>query len=351
VISKFLVIFPEGLPKQTRFFSLLFFSFLSCHFLSCKTENQKEQEISSVKMEVFSENLDTELFACKSVKDVQLFLDKNPYLKSLYFSDMSQDPAQLANRLYMILQNPGFQGFKEQLDTLIGNRDSLIVQPLTVAFKRIKSYYPGFKSPKIKFMITGFTGNDLYVSDSLIIIGLDYFGGPAARFRPDVYAYQLARYEKDHIVPSIIFFMAARYNKTSVADKTLLNDMIGFGKDYVFTQMILPKTPENVILGLSESDLNRTYNSQTDIWAYFLAGKLLYEKSDLTKQKYIGERPFTTEIGDKVPGGIGRWLGWRIVSRFMAQHPDTTLQQLMQMDNAVNLLQESGYNGQKDEED
>lgn len=302
-------------------------------------------------MEVFSENLDTDLFACKSVKDVQFFLDKYPYLKSLYFSDMGQDPSQLANRLYLILQNPHFQGFKSQLDTLIGNRDTLIVTPLKEAFKRIKSFYPGFKSPRIKFMISGFTGNDLYVSDSLIIIGLDYFGGPTARFRPAVYDYQLARYQKEHIVPSIIFFMAAKYNRTSPADRTLLGDMVGFGKDYIFTQKILPKTPQNLILGFSEGDLSRTYNSQADIWAYFLAGKLLYEKSDLIKQKYIGERPFTTEIGNKVPGGIGRWLGWRIVSRFMTEHPDVTLPQLMQMDNAVNLLQESRYKGQKDDEE
>ena len=341
----------EGFVRDTLWFKVLLCWLFSFGLFSCETENQKEDEISSVKMEVFSENLDAALFACRSVHDVQVFLDKNPYLKSLYFSDMSQDPSQLASRLYMILQNPDFQRFHEQLDTLIGNRDSLIVKPLKKAFKRIALSYPDFTPPKIKFMITGFTGNDLYVSDSLIIIGLDYFGGPAARFRPDVYEYQLARYQKDHIVTSIVFFMATKYNRMNAADRTLLGDMIGFGKDYVFTQTILPKTPSSLILGLSESDLNRTYNSQKDIWAYFIAGRLLYEKSDLTKQKYIGERPFTTEIGNKVPGGIGRWLGWRIVGRFMAHHPEVTLPQLMQMDNAVNLLQESGYNGQKDDEE
>ncbi len=198
-------------------------------------------------------------------------------------------------------------------------------------------------------MVSGFTGNDLYVSDSLIIIGLDYFGGPKARFRPDVYEYQLARYQKDHIVPSVIFFMAAKYNRISTTDRTLLADMIGYGKDYEFTKQILPKTSQSLILGLSKRDLERTYNSQTDIWAFFISGKLLYEKSDLIKQKYIGERPYTTEIGNKVPGGIGRWIGWRIVSLFMTEHPEVSLPDLMQMDNAVNLLEQSGYNGQKDE--
>lgn len=300
-------------------------------------------------MAIETEDLDKELVACQSVKDVQIFLDKRPYLVPLYFPDTRMNAAQLAAQLFAISQNPDFQGFRNQLDSLIGDRSQLIVQPLTEAFKRIKNHYPKFTAPKVKFMITGFTGSDLYVSDSLIIIGLDYFGGPSALFRPDVFKYQLVRYQRDYIVPSVIFFMAAKYNRMDPADRSLLADMVGYGKDYEFTRQILPKVPLSHILGFSEQDLKRTDNSQTDIWAYFIAGKLLYEKADLIKQKYIGERPFTTEIGNKVPGGIGRWLGWRIVSRFAAEHPDVTLPQLMQMDNAVNLLQESGYNGQKDE--
>ena len=331
-------------------FSLLF-AFSVINLMSCKTEGRKEADLSSIQMEVQSENLDKELLASESVKDVQIFLDRHSYLKTLYFSDPRQGSSVLANQLYSVLQNPDFRRFSGQLDSLIGNRDSVVVKPLSEAFKRIKHHYPNFKAPKIKFIVTGFTGNDLYVSDSLIIIGLDYFGGPQARFRPDVYSYQLDRYQRDHLVPSIIFFMAAKYNKMNGQDRTLLNDMVGFGKDYAFTKTMLPGIPENIILGFSDSDLKRIYNSQTDIWAFFIAGKLLYEKSDLTKQKYIGERPFTTEIGNKVPGGIGRWLGWRIVDMYQKQHADVTLLQLMQMDNAVNLLQESGYNGQKDEEE
>jgi hypothetical protein len=348
VIRKLISILGMSPVIPSGFILLIFCTLLN----SCKTDRQQEKDLSLVKTAPLSvESLDSALFASKSVKDVQIFLDKHPYLLSLYFADSRMNSAQLANQLFTILQNPDFQSFRIQLDSLIGNRDSLVTRPLEEAFKKIKSYYPNFKAPKIKFMITGFTGNDLYVSDSLIIIGLDYFGGKAALFRPDVYQYQLTRFEKDHIVPSIIFFMAAKYNRMNPSDRSLLSDMIGYGKDYTFTKQILPQTPESVILGFSDDDLKRTYNSQTDIWAYFIAGKLLYEKSDLTKQKYVGERPFTTEIGNKVPGGIGRWLGWRIVNRYVKEHPDVTLPELMEKDNAVNLLEESGYNGQKDEEE
>lgn len=332
-------------------FSLVITVLIALLLNACRSEERKEPDVTDVRAEVQSEDLDKEFFECRTVKDVQNFLNKHPYLANVYFPDLRMDEGQLVNHLYAIHQNEDFRGFKKQLDSLIGDRQKTIVAPLTEAFRRVKSYYPAFREPAVKFMVSGFSGRDLYVSDTLIIIGLDYFGGPSARFRPDVFEYQLNRYQPDHIVPSVLFFMAARFNHSSAADRTLLNDMVGFGKDYAFTKAMLPNTPERLILGFSDEQLRRMGNSQSDIWAYFIAGKLLYEKADLVKQKYVGDRPFTTEIGDKVPGGIGRWLGWRIIESYQQKHPDVAVPQLMEMENAVNLLQESGYNGQKDDEE
>lgn len=328
---------------------LILLSCLSLIMFSCKTDSHTEEGKSSIRAELSAENLDQALFACKSVNEVQSFLDKHSYLSQVYFSDA--DTAQLAGHLFTISQNPSFQSFKNQVDSIIGDRKKVILDPLNEAFGQVKHFYPDFRAPEIKFMVSGFTGNDLYISDSLIIIGLDYFGGPQARYRPDVFDYQLRRYQKEYIVPSIIFFMSNKYNRLNANDPTLLSEMIGYGKGYEFVRQVLPNTPDSLILGYSEDNLKRTYNSQLDIWAFFITNKLLYEKNELKKQKFIGERPFTTEIGNEVPGAIGRWIGWRIVSKFMEENPDVTLPQLMLKNNAAEILQESGYKGQKDEED
>lgn len=329
--------------------SFIILSYLSLVIFSCKTDRNQTADITSEKASLSIENLDEELFASKSVNDVQNFLNKHSYLPQLYF--IGADTAQLAGQLYNILQNPSFQGFRNQIDSIIGNRDTTIITPLNNAFNQIKHYYPEFKAPKIKFIMTGFTGSDLYISDSLIIIGLDYFGGLKANYRPDVFDYQLRRYQKEYIVPSIIFFMSNKYNRLNANDPTLLSEMIGYGKGYEFVKQVMPDTPDSLILGYSANNLKRTYNSQQNIWAFFITNKLLYEKNELKKQKFIGERPFTTEIGNRVPGGIARWFGWRIVSEFMKENPDVTLPQLMLRDNAAVILQESGYKGQLDEEE
>jgi hypothetical protein len=324
---------------------------LSCLYflvLACKTDH-READVSSVEMEIPYENLDQELLNSKSEKDVQSFLNKHNYLKTFYFADGQTDTAQIAAQLFSIIQNPGFQDFSVQVDSIIGDRQSQIIAPLQEALKRIKVVYPEFKAPKIKFIKTGFTGSDLYVSDSLIIVGLDFFAGPKAYFRPNVFEYQLGKYQKEYIVPSIVFYLSNQFNQLET-DPTLLSEMIGYGKGYAFVKQMMPQEPDSLVFGLSTENLQRTYNSQQDIWAYFITNKLLYEKNELKKQKYIGERPYTTEIGDKVPGGIAKWLGWRIVELYMKEHPDVTLTELMKNGNSTVILQESGYKGQKDEE-
>ncbi len=336
---------------------MVYFRSLLCILLiaflqfSCKTDQRKEADTSNIRFELVSKNLDDELFSCKSVADVQKFLDSHPYLAKAYFTDAPVEAPQLAAHLFTIIQNTDLQAFRTQLDSIIGDRKTRILNPLSDAFKQIKYHYPQFRIPEVNFIVTGFTGNDIYISDSLIVIGLDYFGGPAARYRPNVYDYQLRRYQREYIVPSIVFFESNQFNIMNVGDQTLLSDMVGYGKGYEFVKQIMSGTPDSLIIGYSDEDLRRTYNSQTDIWAYFISSKLLYEKSDLKRRKFVDDRPFTTEIGNKVPGAIGRWVGWRIINRFLAENPDVTLPQLMQIDNAGRILQESGYKGQTDEDE
>lgn len=300
-------------------------------------------------MEITIEPLEDELFACQSTADVQLFLQQHPYLTRGYFTDFPQEDSLLAATLYEHIRNNALQGFKKEIDSLFQNREKDLKEPLEQAFRHIKYYYPDFVAPRVETIVTGFMGNDLTITDSLIVIGLDYFGGPAATYRPNVYDYQLNRYQKECLVPSILFFMSDRYNRVDPQDQTLLADMVGYGKAFEFVKHCAPQTADSLILGFSERNLTRTYTSQTQLWAFIIENRLLYETAELKKQKYVGERPFVPEIGPDVPGGIGRWLGWRIVSLYLAQNPEVTLPELMKTSNARQILQESGYKGQLDD--
>ncbi len=314
----------------------------------CKEKDRRIIDVSTISIDLPVERLERELFACQSEEEVHNFLNRYPALAAVYFPDLPVPTVELAQRIYQSISNPALIDFKTQLDSIFSDMDKSVIEPLETAFRHLKYYYPDASIPKVQTMVTGFLGSDLYVSDSLIIVGLDFFGGPSARFRPDIYLYQLRRYDRHYIAPSVMFIRAQQYNRLNPDDRTLLADMIWFGKNYEFVRHMMPTVPDSLILGFSQEHLSKAVVSQTDIWAHFTTNRLLYEQVEQKKQKYVGERPITYEIGEDVPGGIGRWVGWRIVNRLLETNPEMSIKELMENDNPRNILEESGYKGQRE---
>src|SRR5690606_5454727 len=83
------------------------------------------------------------------------------------------------------------------------------------AFSNLTYYYPTFKAPKIITVISGLLGTDLLVSDSLIVVSLDFFLGSGAKYRPKMYEYLLRKYDPNDIAPSclLVYGISNAFNK------------------------------------------------------------------------------------------------------------------------------------------
>lgn len=322
---------------KSAIYSLLLLLF----FVSCQDQPQE--------VPLTVRRLEKEIFAAKSSKDLEGLIQNNPFLKDYFGIPKGAPDSLITSQLFSNINSPALEQFNQDLQKEFGDLETIKPQ-LQAAFAQIQSNYPDFKIPQIITTVTGFMGSDLYVSDSVIVIGLDYFGGPKAKYRPQLYDYQLRRYQKEYIVPAILFFISQKYNKVPVEDQTLLADMIWYGKGFEFVKHLAPETADSLIIGYSQAQLDDVYASQQDIWAYLLDRKSLFETRDAEKERFMGERPATVEISQYCPGAIGRWVGWRIVSRYLQEKPNTKLTELMAMTNVRQLLEESKYKGQKEEE-
>jgi len=297
------------------------------------------------------QRLDQELFQPRNAKDIRRWLDDHRDVARLYFgtTQFGNDTA-LVNELVHRVNDKELNVLYQQTIAEFGTLGD-VAGPLSEAFGAIQKNYPDFRPPRVAAMVTGFLGPDLVVTDSLIVIGLDWFAGPKAKYRPTgeaFPAYILRRYQKEYVAPAIILNISNRFNATDRNDQTLLADMVYYGKGFVFTKTVMPDTPDSLIIGYSDEQLTDTYAAQDLVWAHVIDKQLLYETNPRIKERYLGERPFTAEIGPKAPGSIGRWLGWRIVGRFNdRQNP--SLPELMKNTNARALFEQSGYKGQPDE--
>lgn len=313
--------------------------------ISC-TKNKKcipAPDISSILLELQVQRVDLELFNIQSKDDLVRIINQNPVFAETFLM-RSQYPHDsiLVDRFYNLLQDPSIDTLWQETKEVFGDFKDVESQ-FTEAFKRILYYYPDFTVPKIKTVFTGLA-QDMYLSDTLIIIGLDYYLGKDATFRPlNTPEYILKRYRKENIVPNSLLFISEKYNETNPDDQTLLADMVYYGKSYYFSKQMLPCVPDSIFLGYTPKEMTDIQNNEGIIWANFIENELLYETNHFIKDKFISERPFTYEISESCPGRIGRWIGWEMIKDYHNLNGDISFTQIMANSDALEIFNKSKY--------
>ncbi len=300
-------------------------------------------DISNQKITINFEVLTEQLRNIEDIQSAGQFLQKYPFYKALFLDVPPEaDDSLAASVLFKIMNNASIDTLYQEVKRSFGNFE-LLKQEFIDAFSYFKHYYPSFEPPEIKVLYSGLV-NDLYISDSLVLIGADFFIGPNATYKPlNIPSYISKRYIKAHIVPSVIRYLSSAYIKIDQSDKSMLSEMVSWGKSYYFTKSMLPCSPDSIIIQYSQSEIEGVTNNKNIIWASFLQNQLIYESDHLIKRKFLEERPITVEIGSDCPGRVGTWLGWEIVKAFMLNHKDEDLHSLMENTNARDIFKRSSY--------
>jgi hypothetical protein len=324
---------------------LLFFCGLILLLSGCKKEKE-----TPVAVTVPIESLEDALTSVHSKQELVNFLTQHPVLRD-YFLGRKNYPndSVFINTLYKRFTNPHFDTLLMETHRVFGDGAQLKAE-FEEAFGHVKANYPDFKIPKIKTAVSGLQdGSDLFVSDSLIIIGLDYYLGAKAKYRPNMYAYLLRRYNKDFIVPSVmlLYGIDARFNKTNLSDQSVLADMIAYGKAYYFASHMLPSVADSVFIGYSGKEWNTAEANEGTIYKHLVDKEVMYATSHQVKQRYLDERPNTLEIAQNCPGRIGAWVGWQIVNSYAAQNSGRSIVEVMNDASAQKIFKDSHYRPEK----
>ena len=301
-------------------------------------------ETSDIIVDLKFESLADTLVNISSKEQLVKLLDRHRVLRDHFFRrDQYPNDSVFVNQLYNRFTNPHIDTLLMETRRIFGD-ESEVKREFKDALKNLRYYYPEVRIPRIETVISGLD-NDMYVSDSLIIVSLDYFLGQGATYRPPMYEYLLRQYGRENIVPScmLLYGIDNRFNQVNPENNTVLADMIAYGKSFYFAKQMIPCTPDSVFIWYTAEEIRGARENQDLIWARFIEDKLLYATSHVMKQKYLGERPQTVEVGEKCPGRIAQWVGWEIVKKYMETHPDVSLSTLMKNENADKIFNESKY--------
>ena len=308
----------------------------------------KNKDIEKIATPYNLVRLEAELFNAKDVNAMNVVLRRHPKFTMGYLQVQRKEDLEIVSQqLLELYQNKMLIEFNKETQKSFKNIDSLN-RELTLFFQHVKYYFPKFFVPEVNTVVTGFHfEKDLYVSDSLIVISLDYFLGKGAKFRPPYFNYFLERYDKPYLVPMLALGVSSKFNKVNMQDETMLSNMIFYGKAIYFAKAMLPCATDSLIMMYSGKQLQDVNENVGTIWSHFIEKKLLFESNRHLIDKYVGETPKINEIGEKCPGRIGQWLGWEIVKKYMEANPSVTLPQLMVDMDAQKIFRLSKYKPKK----
>ncbi|UOR04322.1 gliding motility lipoprotein GldB [Hymenobacter aerilatus] len=315
---------------------------------ACSTGADCEQnpDIAKVEAPVQLERLEKPFFQIKNPAEAQRFIEQHPLFARQYLLAGRYEAEQLTQTMTQLATNVGLQKLGRETEAAFQNTDSL-QQELRGLFQHVRYYYPSFRVPPVKTFVSGLgkepSKDALFANDSLIVLSLDFFVGPTASYRADVPAYINRRYTPTHVLPALALTISSKYNRGLTGNHTMLRDMVQFGKSLYFAEKMLPCMPDSLLIGYTNKELAGVQFNEGKIWAHFIEKNLLYTADPFVIKKYIGERPSTPEIDKTAPGRLGVWVGWQIVRKYMEQHPETTLPQLMAQRDAQRILNDSHY--------
>lgn len=192
-------------------------------------------------------------------------------------------------------------------------------------YQHIKYYFPQFTPPKVVTLTSDvdYSSRVIY-ADSLLLIGVDNYLGSKHRFYSDMEAYIAQELDKKYLPIDVALSFAEAIIPSS-RNTTFLDTMIHEGKVLYLAHKFLPTVSEEDLLKYTSEKYQWTEENEAQIWRYFIENQLLYSTDRKILTRFIDMAPFSKfylELDNQSPGGVGRYIGLRIVTQYMEKHPD-----------------------------
>lgn len=288
---------------------------------SCKKESELEKNIAQLNIDISIERFD-KLFADVSFNELPNLKKAYPFMFSEKYTDsfwMDKKADTLQIQLYKEVRKT-FQNY-DNTETEI---ESL--------FNHLKYYFPEFNAPRIITITNDVRYRDrVIVTDTIALIALDNYLGSEHKFYDGIHNYIKENLTKEQIVSDL----AGEYSKKYIhqqQNKTLLDEMIYFGKQLYFKDIVIPFKTEAERIGYSQAQLDWAISNESYIWRFFVERELLFSTDSKLPNRFINPAPFSKfyleEVDADSPGRLGQYIGWQIVRAYMKQN-DVALKDML----------------------
>ncbi len=302
--------------------NLGFFIVMLLIFVSCENENKLESDIAAIEVDVKIERFDS-AFAIAGEDDLPKLKETFPFL----FSSRIPDSIWV-NKMNDTLQIELNQAVESNFNDL-----KQIRKDIKQLFQHLTYYDNTFTMPRVITITSDVEyRTKTIVTDTIVIIALDTYLGSNHEFYTDIPRFITQNMEPSQIVSDLAGNYADKYIFQSER-KTLLDEMIYFGKQLYFKDVMIPFKSDAEKIGYSQDQLDWAASNEAQIWSYFIEREMLYSSDNSLPGRFIVDAPFSKfylELDNESPGRLGQYIGWQIVRSYMKNNEISLMEMLEQ---------------------
>lgn len=278
---------------------------------SCTSKSDIETEISNISVDVSMQLFHKE-FAQAAPQDLEQLRLKYPRL----LPTRTDDSVLIAK----MTGKDSIQNILEDAVDKAGFNYSQIEQDIEGVMRHVKYYFPEFKPTPIITLISEVEYNyQVIPSEEALYISLDTYLGKEHELYIGVNQYIKENLNIEQL-PADVGMAYAELFVEPTMDRTLLGSMIYHGKLHYLQRLFVPEARGDYIFNYPEEKYQFTIENEEQMWRYLIGEELLYDTDSRLLSRFILPAPFSKfylEVDQQTPGGVGKYLGYRIVQAFM----------------------------------
>ncbi len=330
------------MANSFRFFFLL----VAVSFTSCQDSRYEVETNTNIEQADFY-RLDQAIFAesTGTLADLAtLDTESNGFL-TIYMLEIMQMPPidnpMATSILSQFTEDPTWRDLQQHIQNV---HPELQKESATMksALARYAAFFKENTLPQLVTYNSGFNVG-VYPSDQYLGVGLEWYSGSDQpildRLPPELFP----QYKRDKMLSKYLVGNALKgwlfvKFQSKQNGESLLNRMVFSGKIHFLTKILLEDISDADLLNYSEVQAEWAENNAYDVWKHLVESDLVFSKSAKEVSKMMNDGPFTPGMPPESPGGIGNWVGYKMVEAFMEKNSDIGLVELMNNKNDQNFL-------------
>lgn len=219
---------------------------------------------------------------------------------------------------------------------------------LKQAFQFFRYYFPEEPLPTFTTLVSEYVVAAFVYGENDLAVSLDYFLGPSFPYQqlnpndPAFSAYLVRTFTREHLVSKAMQALISGLAPPP-RQQRMLDIMIQNGKQLYVLDKLLPYTADSIKLEVTAKQAEWLNSNEREMWAYFIQEELIYSTERERFRKLVDYSPNSPGMPEEAPGRTANWMGWQIVKAYMKARPETTLSELLNLEDAQAILDESRY--------